>query len=123
MVSDLLCVSQTQLALCHYSTSYDEDYFSAAEEFRPGRWLRHGHLDRVENFGSIPFGYGIRSCIGKRIAELEIHLALIQVDEADDQWWEGGKNVKGMKGGEESALTTTSSQCKPLRPRGWDVSW
>ncbi|KAM9304821.1 cytochrome P450 27C1 [Gastrophryne carolinensis] len=69
----------TQLALCHFSTSYDQDYFSGADEFRPSRWLRNGHLDRVENFGSIPFGYGIRSCIGRRIAELEIHLALIQL--------------------------------------------
>ncbi|KAM4697650.1 cytochrome P450 27C1 [Rhinophrynus dorsalis] len=69
----------TQLALCHYSTSYDEKYFPNADDFRPERWLRSGHLDRVENFGSIPFGYGIRSCIGRRIAELEIHLALIQL--------------------------------------------
>ncbi|KAM4626738.1 cytochrome P450 27C1 [Discoglossus pictus] len=69
----------TQLALCHYSTSYEEDYFSAAEDFKPERWLRKGNLDRVDNFGSIPFGYGIRSCIGRRIAELEIHLALIQL--------------------------------------------
>ncbi|XP_073404049.1 cytochrome P450 27C1-like [Dendrobates tinctorius] len=79
VIGGYLIPKGTQLALCHYSTSYDEDYFSAAEEFRPTRWLRHGHLDRVENFGSIPFGYGIRSCIGKRIAELEIHLALIQL--------------------------------------------
>lgn len=50
-----------------------------ANEFRPERWLRKDNLDRVDNFGSIPFGYGIRSCIGKRVAELEIHLALIQV--------------------------------------------
>lgn len=70
---------QTQLALCHYTTSYSEENFSMANEFRPERWLRKGNLDRVDNFGSIPFGYGIRSCIGKRIAELEIHLALIQV--------------------------------------------
>ncbi|XP_056391494.1 LOW QUALITY PROTEIN: cytochrome P450 27C1-like [Hyla sarda] len=70
---------QTQLALCHYSTSYDEGYFPTAEEFQPSRWLRNGHLDRVENFGSIPFGYGIRSCIGRRVAELEIHLALTQL--------------------------------------------
>ncbi|KAJ1190591.1 hypothetical protein NDU88_007329 [Pleurodeles waltl] len=69
----------TQLALCHYSTSYEEEYFSAAEEFRPERWLRKGNMDRVDNFGSIPFGYGLRSCIGRRIAELEIHLALIQL--------------------------------------------
>uniref|UniRef100_A0A8C0BV18 Cytochrome P450 family 27 subfamily C member 1 n=1 Tax=Buteo japonicus TaxID=224669 RepID=A0A8C0BV18_9AVES len=70
---------QTQLALCHYATSYSEENFSMANEFRPERWLRKDNLDRVDNFGSIPFGYGIRSCIGKRIAELEIHLALIQL--------------------------------------------
>uniref|UniRef100_A0A8D0C006 Cytochrome P450 family 27 subfamily C member 1 n=1 Tax=Salvator merianae TaxID=96440 RepID=A0A8D0C006_SALMN len=69
----------TQLALCHYATSYQEDNFPSANEFQPERWLRKSSMDRVDNFGSIPFGYGIRSCIGKRIAELEIHLALIQL--------------------------------------------
>ncbi|KAI5108737.1 general transcription and DNA repair factor IIH helicase subunit XPB, partial [Silurus meridionalis] len=71
--------SQTQLALCHYSTSMEEETFPNAEEFRPERWLRKDSSDRVENFGSIPFGYGIRSCIGKRIAELEMYLSLIQL--------------------------------------------
>ncbi|KAM8933776.1 cytochrome P450 27C1 [Pelodytes ibericus] len=69
----------TQLALCHYSTSYEEDYFRSSDDFNLERWLRQGKLDRVDNFGSIPFGYGIRSCIGRRIAELELHLALIQL--------------------------------------------
>lgn len=69
----------TQLALCHYSTSMDEENFPSAEEFRPDRWLRKDTLDRVDNFGSIPFGYGIRSCIGRRIAELEMHLSLTQL--------------------------------------------
>lgn len=67
------------MALCHYATSYQEENFASAKEFQPERWLRKNNMDRVDNFGSIPFGYGIRSCIGKRIAELEIHLALIQV--------------------------------------------
>ncbi|XP_028437642.1 cytochrome P450 27C1 [Perca flavescens] len=66
----------TQLALCHYSTSFDEENFGDASVFRPDRWIRKDSTDRVDNFGSIPFGYGIRSCIGKRIAELEMHLAL-----------------------------------------------
>lgn len=57
----------------------DEETFPKAEEFRPDRWLRKDTSDRVDNFGSIPFGYGIRSCIGKRIAELEMYLALTQV--------------------------------------------
>lgn len=69
----------TQLALCHFSTSMNEENFPGAEEFRPDRWLRKDQSDRVDNFGSIPFGYGIRSCVGRRIAELEMHLALTQI--------------------------------------------
>ncbi|XP_066856167.1 cytochrome P450 27C1 isoform X4 [Anser cygnoides] len=79
IVGGYLIPKGTQLALCHYATSYNEENFPMANEFRPERWLRKDNLDRVDNFGSIPFGYGIRSCIGKRIAELEIHLALIQL--------------------------------------------
>lgn len=69
----------TQLALCHYSTSLDEENFTDATDFRPDRWVRKDTTDHVDNFGSIPFGYGIRSCIGRRIAELEMHLALIRI--------------------------------------------
>ncbi|XP_077568825.1 cytochrome P450 27C1 isoform X1 [Stigmatopora nigra] len=69
----------TQLALCHYSTSLDEDNFTDALNFRPDRWIRKDFSNRVDNFGSIPFGYGIRSCIGKRIAELEMHLVLTRL--------------------------------------------
>ncbi|KAM9816887.1 cytochrome P450 27C1 [Neosynchiropus ocellatus] len=69
----------TQLALCHFSTSFDEENFPDATEFQPERWVRKDATDRVDNFGSIPFGYGIRSCIGKRIAELEMHLGLTRL--------------------------------------------
>ncbi|XP_066465604.1 cytochrome P450 27C1 [Tiliqua scincoides] len=79
IVGGYLIPKGTQLALCHYATSYQEENFPFANEFQPDRWLRKSNMDRVDNFGSIPFGYGIRSCIGKRIAELEIHLALIQL--------------------------------------------
>ncbi|XP_037552562.1 cytochrome P450 27C1 [Nematolebias whitei] len=69
----------TQLALCHYSTSRDEKNFPNASDFQPDRWVRKDSADRVDTFGSIPFGYGIRSCIGRRIAELEMHLALTRL--------------------------------------------
>uniref|UniRef100_A0A8D0HEB5 Cytochrome P450 family 27 subfamily C member 1 n=1 Tax=Sphenodon punctatus TaxID=8508 RepID=A0A8D0HEB5_SPHPU len=79
IVGGYLIPKGTQLALCHYATSYEEEYFPLANEFRPERWLRKDNMDRVDNFGSIPFGYGVRSCVGKRVAELEIHFALIQL--------------------------------------------
>ncbi|XP_044889513.1 cytochrome P450 27C1 isoform X2 [Felis catus] len=78
VVGGYLIPKGTQLALCHYATSYEDENFPRAKEFRPERWLRKGSLDRVDNFGSIPFGFGVRSCIGRRIAELEIHLVVIQ---------------------------------------------
>ncbi|XP_038646035.1 cytochrome P450 27C1 isoform X1 [Scyliorhinus canicula] len=74
--------SGTQLALCHYTTSHDREVFDQPGEFQPHRWLRKNDADRVDNFGAIPFGYGVRSCVGRRIAELEIHLALIQLLQA-----------------------------------------
>ncbi|XP_038646036.1 cytochrome P450 27C1 isoform X2 [Scyliorhinus canicula] len=75
-------VDTTQLALCHYTTSHDREVFDQPGEFQPHRWLRKNDADRVDNFGAIPFGYGVRSCVGRRIAELEIHLALIQLLQA-----------------------------------------
>ncbi|XP_030657096.1 cytochrome P450 27C1 isoform X1 [Nomascus leucogenys] len=79
VIGGYLIPKGTQLALCHYATSYQDENFPRAKEFRPERWLRKGDLDRVDNFGSIPFGHGVRSCIGRRIAELEIHLVVIQL--------------------------------------------
>ncbi|XP_042168155.1 cytochrome P450 27C1-like [Oncorhynchus tshawytscha] len=39
----------TQLALCHYSTSMDEENFPGADDFRPDRWIRKDATDRVDN--------------------------------------------------------------------------
>jgi len=60
----------------------DEEVFENAEAFKPERWLRKKDFvltEAAEAFSSIPFGFGTRMCLGRRIAELELHLLLARI--------------------------------------------
>ncbi|CAK6977903.1 sterol 26-hydroxylase%2C mitochondrial [Scomber scombrus] len=83
---------KTQFHLCHYVSCHDESEFTDAELFVPDRWLR-GEVSGGDSDGDgcgrttpgtfqhhpysfIPFGVGVRACVGKRVAELEMYFAL-----------------------------------------------
>uniref|UniRef100_A0A673UUW9 Cytochrome P450 family 24 subfamily A member 1 n=1 Tax=Suricata suricatta TaxID=37032 RepID=A0A673UUW9_SURSU len=51
-----------------------EDNFEDATQFRPERWLQE--KKKINPFAHLPFGIGKRMCIGRRLAELQLHLAL-----------------------------------------------
>ncbi|EDW48513.1 probable cytochrome P450 12b2, mitochondrial [Drosophila sechellia] len=68
--------------------SNDDNYFAQSSEFIPERWLKTDLAPdikacpaaRTRNpFVYLPFGFGPRTCIGKRIAELEIETLLVRL--------------------------------------------
>jgi cytochrome P450 len=59
---------------------YREDLFPNPEEFRPERFLE----EKADNYAWIPFGGGVRRCIGAAFAEYEMRIILSEfVEHAD----------------------------------------
>ncbi|XP_061089529.1 sterol 26-hydroxylase, mitochondrial-like [Conger conger] len=77
VVDNYWFAKNTQFHLCHYAASHLESEFPDAERFIPERWLRGNPAQsRHHPYSSIPFGVGVRACVGRRVAELEMYFAL-----------------------------------------------
>lgn len=59
---------------------YREDLFPQPEEFRPERFLE----EKADNYAWIPFGGGVRRCIGAAFAEYEMRIILREFVERAD---------------------------------------
>ena len=71
----------TQVNIMFYAMGRNEKIFEDATEFKPERWLRKrdGSSEEFDAFASLPFGFGTRMCIGRRLAETELYLLLARV--------------------------------------------
>lgn len=56
----------------------DPKYFSNPDDFIPERWLRN-EAREFSPFTALPFGFGTRSCVGRRIAENMIYLSVANI--------------------------------------------
>ena len=72
-------IFQTFVGMHNDLIQRQEKYFKEADKFVPERWMRGENLEQSHPFASLPFGFGSRSCIGKRFAEQEVSLAIIKV--------------------------------------------
>ncbi|KAI5645697.1 cytochrome p450 domain-containing protein [Phthorimaea operculella] len=76
----------------HQRMSMQEHQFPRPKEYIPERWLEDSPLYFKKNahpFTYSPFGFGVRMCIGRRIAELEIEIFLKEVIKNFKVEWSG----------------------------------
>lgn len=70
-----------------------DKFFPKAKEFIPERWLADKrdplYYGNAHPMASSPFGFGIRSCIGRRIAELKIETLVETILRRVRVSWEG----------------------------------
>lgn len=76
----------THVIFPHLVVSNLEEYFPEPDRFLPERWLKRGELkehagcphagQKIHPYVSLPFGYGRRTCIGRRFAECELQILL-----------------------------------------------
>ncbi|CAH2091755.1 unnamed protein product [Euphydryas editha] len=81
------------VTFAHQFLSNREDQFPRSKEYIPERWITEKtdpvHHSNAHPFAFSPFGFGVRSCIGRRIAELEIETFLSKVMENFHVEWFG----------------------------------
>ncbi|XP_017787115.1 PREDICTED: probable cytochrome P450 49a1 [Nicrophorus vespilloides] len=68
----------THVIFPHLVVSNIDTYFDQPETFRPERWIKKCPV-KHHPFVSLPFGYGRRSCLGRRFAEAELHIMLAKI--------------------------------------------
>ena len=67
----------TTVLMPFYAMGRMSQWFENPEEYDPHRWSREDKA--VSRFASLPFGFGARMCIGKRIAELQLKMSIAYV--------------------------------------------
>ncbi|KPP61002.1 1,25-dihydroxyvitamin D(3) 24-hydroxylase, mitochondrial-like, partial [Scleropages formosus] len=74
VLGDYVLPKGTVLMINSHALGSSEEYFDDGKRFKPERWLQE--KSSINPFAHVPFGIGKRMCIGRRLAELQLQLAL-----------------------------------------------
>ncbi|CAL8403124.1 unnamed protein product [Arctogadus glacialis] len=74
VLGDYALPKGTVLMINSHALGSNEEYFEEGKTFKPERWLRENNT--INPFAYVPFGIGKRMCVGRRLAELQLHLAM-----------------------------------------------
>ncbi|XP_072308187.1 1,25-dihydroxyvitamin D(3) 24-hydroxylase, mitochondrial [Eucyclogobius newberryi] len=74
VLGDYAIPKGTVLMINSHALGSNEEYFDETKRFKPERWLRE--TSTINPFAYVPFGIGKRMCIGRRLAELQLQLAM-----------------------------------------------
>lgn len=74
----MIYLFQTYVIMANQITSQREENFEDPEKFRPERWLKSSN-EVHDKHSFLPFGKGLRSCVGENIAKLQIMLLTTKV--------------------------------------------
>lgn len=82
-----------QVAFAHRDMSLLEENYPQPREYIPERWIASKddplYYGNANPFAHQPFGFGVRSCIGRRIAELEMNTFVTRLIENFHVEWFG----------------------------------
>ena len=75
-----LTLTKTLAVLIHQLIGQSDEYFPNAKTFLPERWIRGDPQESHHHpYALLPFGFGLRMCLGRRLAELEMWQLTITV--------------------------------------------
>ncbi|EAT41552.1 AAEL006827-PA [Aedes aegypti] len=84
----------TDVAMSSMILQNDERFMTRAKEFIPERWLKLDDYPSVQDahpFLILPFGFGVRTCIGRRLAMLEMEILTARITRLFEYRWNYGE--------------------------------
>uniref|UniRef100_A0A336MFY3 CSON001125 protein n=1 Tax=Culicoides sonorensis TaxID=179676 RepID=A0A336MFY3_CULSO len=81
-LNDFQIPKGTLALLSLYTAGRDPNHFSSPNDFVPERWLRNDNSSQNEICkpqASLPYAIGVRSCIGRKIANYQMHTLLTKL--------------------------------------------